>query len=312
MKGKACLQAALAVLSFSAAVMADAGPDTLEARLRGHVRRLAADIGERHVLRPAALKAAADYIRGEWRAQGYSVARQAYMAQGVESENLEVVRQGKTRPEEILVVGAHYDTVPGAPGADDNASAVAVLLELSRLFASVETARTVRLVAFVNEEPPFFFWGEMGSGVYARAARSRKDDIRLMVSLEMLGCYSDATGSQRYPPFLSFFYPDRGNFLALVSNFKSRGALRQLAAAFRARSDFPLETLASFEFVPGLSLSDHLSFWREGYPAVMATDTAFYRYSHYHAAGDTPEKLDYPRMAQVALGLYAALAALAE
>lgn len=285
--------------------------DTLEARLRDHVRHLAGDIGERHVFKPAALKAAEDYIRRALQSSGHEVHAQSYVAAGVESRNLEVTHPGRRCPAQIVLVGAHYDTVQGSPGADDNASGIAVLLELARLFADVETARTLRLVAFVNEEPPFFYWGEMGSGIHARAARARGDDIRLMISLEMLGYYSDMPGGQRYPPLLRFFYPDRPNFLALVSNFASRGQLRQLAAAFRAGSDFPLETLASFEFLPGVAWSDHLSFWREGYPAVMATDTAFYRYGHYHGAGDTPEKLDYRRMAQVAVGLFNALTLIA-
>lgn len=286
--------------------------EAIEVRLRQHVQRLAGEIGERNIFRPAALKAAADYLRREWRAQGYEVTTQAYQAGGVASENLEVARQGRDRPGEIILVGAHYDTVEGSPGADDNASGIAVLLELSRLFATAETARTVRFVAFVNEEPPFFFGDLMGSGVYARAARLRGDDIRLMVSLEMLGCYSDAPGSQSYPPLLGFFHPDRGNFLALVSNFASRKQLRQMEAAFRAGSDFPLETLTAFEFLPGVAWSDHLSFWRQRYPALMVTDTAFFRYGHYHGAGDTPEKLDYRRMALATQALFATFSRLAE
>ena len=232
---------------------------------------------------------------------------QCYQAKEVESENLEVSRPGKTRPQEIVLVGAHYDTVEGSPGADDNASGIAALLELSHLFASVETECTLRFVAFTNEEPPFFFWGRMGSAVYAETAKARGEDIRLMISLEMLGAYSDRPGSQGYPPFLKHFYPDRGNFIAMVSNRASREELRQLVAAFQAHSDFPVESLATFEFVPGVAWSDHLSFWRQGYPAMMVTDTAFYRNAAYHSAADTPERLNYPAMAQVVEGLFHAL-----
>lgn len=280
---------------------------TLADRLRGHVSHLALEIGQRNVFHPQALHAAADYIRSEWLAQGYAVNSQYYQAREVKSENLEVSRPGKTKPEEIVLVGAHYDTVEGSPGADDNASGIAALLELSHLFASVETERTLRFVAFTNEEPPFFFWGRMGSAVYAETAKARGEDIRLMISLEMLGSYSDRPGSQGYPPFLKHFYPDRGNFIAMVSNRASREELRQLVTAFQAHSDFPVESLATFEFVPGVAWSDHLSFWRQGYPAMMVTDTAFYRNAAYHSAADTPEKLNYPAMARVVEGLFHAL-----
>lgn len=282
-------------------------PLFLADRLRAHVSYLALEIGERNVFLPDALHAAADYIRREWAAQHYQVNSQYYHVMGVKSENLEVRRTGKAKPDEIIVVGAHYDTITGSPGADDNASGIAALLELSRLFADVETERTLCLVAFANEEPPFFFWGQMGSGVYAEAAKARGENIRLMLSLEMLGSYSDKPGSQGYPPLLRYFYPARGNFIAMVSNRASRKELQQLVAAFKAHSDFPVESLATFELVPGVAWSDHLSFWRKGYPAIMVTDTAFYRNAAYHSADDTPEKLNYPAMANVVEGLFKAL-----
>jgi Zn-dependent M28 family amino/carboxypeptidase len=283
----------------------------LESPLRRHVVALAADIGERHVGRPQALHAAEAYLAGELAGLGYEVARQTYVAGGVPSSNLEVTLPGGPRGSEIVLAGAHYDTVPGSPGADDNASGVAALIEIARTLRDMRCERTVKFVAFVNEEPPFFGSGEMGSGVYARAARARGDDIRAMLSLEMLGSYSDAPGSQSYPPLLRFFYPDAGNFIGFVSNLRSRRALRDVVRAFRSASDFPAESLASPALVPGVSLSDQLSFWREGYRAVMVTDTAFYRYPHYHRTTDTPEKLDYARMARVVEGLAGALRMLA-
>ncbi len=281
-------------------------------QLRTHVRVLASDIGERNVWRPAALAAAEAYIAAQWRKQGYAVSSQRYAAAGVDSANLEIAIAGASQPDEIIVVGAHYDSVHGSPGADDNASAVAALLELSRLLAGARFARTLRMIAFVNEEPPFFFWGDMGSGVYAKAARRNGDDIRAMFSLEMLGCYSDARGSQRYPPLLRHFYPDRGNFIAFVSNLRSRRLLKQAVAAFRRHSDFPVESAALPAWIPGVAWSDQLSFWREGYRAVMVTDTAFYRYPWYHTALDTPERLDYGRLAAVTNGLARAFAGLAD
>lgn len=282
-----------------------------EEALHVHIRTLAGEIGERHVLRPRALLAAADYIRAVWEAQGYRVARQEYDLDGRTWANLEVVRPGTAHPREVILVGAHYDTVPGSPGANDNGSGVAALLELARHFANRETARTIRFVAFVNEEPPFFLTGNMGSEHYARAARERGDDIRAMLCLETIGYYRDEPGSQHYPPFFSFFYPDRGDFLAFVANFRSRALMRRAVAAFHTASDFPVEHVATFGWIPGVDWSDHRSFWRAGYPAVMVTDTAPYRYPYYHGAQDTPDKVNYPALARVVAGLAAVVERLA-
>ena len=284
----------------------------LEHRLRRHVHALAGTIGERNVWRPDALHAAADYIRSAFVSAGCEVVPQSYETHHVRCENLEVTFPGHARGGEIIVAGAHYDTVPGSPGADDNASGVAGVIEIARALRPLSLSRTVKLLAFVNEEAPFFYSRQMGSWVYASAARRRGDDIRLMLSLEMLGCYSDEPGSQAYPPFLRWFYPDRGNFIAFVSNLWSRRALAAAVRAFRSSSDFPAERLASPAFVPGVSWSDQVSFWHAGYAGVMVTDTAFYRYAHYHAASDTPEKIDYARMASVVDGLAKAIGVLAD
>lgn len=276
------------------------------------MQTLAADIGERNLFRLPALRRAADFVAGEWKAQGYRVAPHIYDVGGLPTANLEIALRGRVRPHEIVLVGAHYDSVLGSPGADDNASGVAALLEMSRLLVDAKPARTVRLVAFVNEEPPFFATPRMGSEVYARAARARGDDIRLMVSLETIGYYSEAPGSQHYPPPLGLLYPDRGNFLAMVSNLKSRRALHRMVGAFRAHSDFPVEWLTAPSLLPGVGWSDQRSFWRRGYPALMVTDTAFYRYPHYHSPQDTAEQLDYEALARVTHGLAWAISMLAE
>jgi hypothetical protein len=281
-------------------------------RLQAHVQLLAGDIGERNVFHPVALKDAALYIESEWSRQGYAVRRQVYKASGVQCANLEVISNGGLRQSEILLIGAHYDSVIGSPGANDNASGVAALLEISHQFARIEPAMTVRFVAFVNEEPPFFRGGQQGSMVYAKAAHHLGDDIRLMASIETIGWYSNQPGSQRYPPLFNLFYPDCANFIGMVSDFRSRAAMRRLAQAFRAHSDFPLQTVATFRFVPGITWSDHRSFWRHGYHAMMITDTAPYRYPHYHAAGDTPDKLAYREFSQVTLGLCAAFIDIAQ
>jgi hypothetical protein len=287
------------------AIMHDAEKSTMR-RLQAHVQTLAGDIGERNMWRLGALNDAAQYIDDQWNHQGYDVRRLTYEVSGVRCANLEVTRNGDGRRREILLVGAHYDSVMGSPGANDNASGVAALLEISRGFAAINPAMTVRFVAFVNEEPPFFASDQQGSMVYAKLARERGDDIRLMASLETIGWYSDQSGSQHYPPLFNLFYPDRANFIGMVSDFRSRAVMRRLAQAFRAHSDFPLQTAATFRLIPGVSWSDHRSFWRHGYQAVMITDTAPYRYPHYHAASDTPDKLAYPELSRVTLGLVGA------
>jgi Zn-dependent M28 family amino/carboxypeptidase len=208
------------------------------------------------------------------------------------------------------VVGAHYDTVEGSPGADDNASGVAAMLEIARLLGDQQLGCTVRCAAFVNEELPFFHSHAMGSAVYARAARARGDNIKLMLSLEMVGYFSRGPRSQHYPPLLRFFYPDRGDFIGFVSNWRSRFALVKVHDAFRSQCAFPSERLASPAIVPGVSWSDQRSFWRMGYRALMVTDTAFYRNPHYHRPTDTPDKLDFDSMASVTAGLAQTLAVL--
>ena len=282
----------------------------LPAGLERHVSVLAGEIGERNVFRPDALHAAADYIERQWIAYGCTATRQEYTVCGVPCANIEVEAAGRVQPDELIVLGAHYDTVRHSPGADDNASGVAALLEIARMLQSHAPPFTVRCVAFVNEEAPFFFRGDMGSLRYARAARLRGDRIRLMLSLEMLGYYRDEPGTQKYPPLLRYFYPAQGNFIGFVSNLRSARQLRWLVDAFEASSSFPLEAASLPWWVPGVALSDHSSFWRQGYPAVMVTDTAYLRNPHYHTAQDVPTTLDFRRLSEVTLGLTASIVSL--
>ena len=193
--------------------------------LKKHVYRLALEIGERNVFHPEALHKAEEYIIENWKEQGYEVVKQEYNLQGIRSANLEVTKIGTVRSDEIILVGAHYDSVVGSPGANDNGSGVAVLLEIARQLRSVVTQRSVRFVAFANEEPPFFSTEEQGSQVYARAIHERGDNIRLMISLETMGYFRDEPNTQSYPPLFRYFYPDRGNFIAFVSNFRSGNAM---------------------------------------------------------------------------------------
>ena len=285
--------------------------DILQQNLQHHVYRLADDIGERNVQHPEALHAAEDYISNTWRQQGYIVEKQAYRENNIQCANLEVTLKGNAQAEQFLLVGAHYDSVFGSPGGNDNGSGVAALLESSRLFQSETTNMSVRFVAFVNEEPPFFFSGRQGSNIYAKAIRQRGDDVRLMLALETMGYYSSEPGSQEYPPLFKYFYPNTANFISFVTNFGSRRKMLRLAKAFHQVSDFPLEHVATFSFIPGVGWSDHLSFWRQNYKALMVTDTAFYRYPYYHSFNDTADKLDYPRLARVCEGLFNALRLLA-
>ncbi len=283
----------------------------LAARLEAHVRMLAESIGERNIYHPQALADAAVYIGQQCLEMGYKVALQSYTVEGVRSSNLEITRTGARKPAEILLIGAHYDSVIGSPGANDNGSGVAALLEMARHVATVQTDRTVRFVAFVNEEPPFYYSGQMGSQVYARAARARRHDIRFMVSLETIGYYSQRAGSQRYPPMFKHFYPDKGNFIAFVSDFRSRRVMRRFAATFGRHSQFPAESVATFSWIPGVGWSDHQSFWQSGYRAFMVTDTAFYRYRHYHLPTDTVDKVNFDAMAAVVEGLSRSIVSLA-
>lgn len=281
------------------------GQRALCVKLEGHVHVLAGDIGERNTARHANLMRAADYIEQTLVGAGYSVSRQEFRAEGRPVCNLEVELRGTSRPEEVVVVGAHYDTVYVCPGANDNGSGVAALLELARHFIGRPRPRTVRFVAFVNEEPPYFRTDEMGSLVYARRCRERGERIVGMMSLETIGYYSDEKGSQQYPTPFSWFYPSRGNFIAFVANTSSGGLVRRAVRAFRASAQFPSQGVAAPGFITGIGWSDHWSFWQAGYPAFMVTDTAPFRYPFYHTEEDAPEKLDYERLSRVVDGLIA-------
>jgi len=275
----------------------------LSDRLRRHVEMLGGEIGERHIWRPAALEAAADHVERSFQRAGYRVASQAYRAMQAEVRNLHCELRGATLPDEIVVVGAHYDSVVGCPGANDNGTGVAAVLELARALSGRPLARTVRFVAFVNEEPPFYFTGAMGSRVYARQCRAQGDRVVAMLSLETMGCYSDEPGSQAYPFPFGLLYPRTGNFIGFVGNLRSRGLVRRCVRAFRARARFPCEGVAAPGYLPGIFWSDHWSFWREGYRALMVTDTAPFRYAEYHTPNDTPERVDFERLAVVTAGL---------
>jgi Zn-dependent M28 family amino/carboxypeptidase len=271
--------------------------------LQRHIRTLAGTIGERSLWRYAALVQAAEYIAAEFMAAGYDPVRQSYEVSRLPVSNIEVSLPGTSRAAEIIVLGAHYDTVSGCPGANDNATGIAALLELARRLATRRHARTLKFVAFVNEEPPFFRTPSMGSVVYANAARARGDRIRAMLALETMGYYSDMRGSQQYPGAIGRFYPDVGNFIGFVSNVTSAPLLMKARRAFRQHTSFPLHAAAVPEAIPGVGWSDHWAFWQAGYRAMMVTDTAPFRYPWYHTAEDTPDKISAEKLADVVAGL---------
>jgi Zn-dependent M28 family amino/carboxypeptidase len=283
----------------------------LEQQLHSHVQQLAGQIGERNVFRQDRLVMAADYIRMTLARDGYQVGRQPFEVGGIGCENVEAEVRGNQRPDEIIVIGAHYDSVQGSPGANDNASGVAAMLALARAFAKTRQARTLRFVAFTNEEPPLFQTKYMGSRVYAKRSRERGEHIVLMLSLETIGYYSDAPGSQHFLFPLNLIYPSTGNFIAFVSNVENGFLVRQLVGSFRRQAQFPSEGGALWGLVPGVGWSDHWAFWKEGFPAVMVTDTALFRYPAYHSNADRPEFVQYERMARVVSGLQAVITEMA-
>lgn len=284
----------------------------LAERLRVHVETLAGQIGERNLFRYAALQKAENYIATSFKLPSLETHSHRFTVDSKEVRNIGVEIAGTDLEAEVVVVGAHYDSVRGSPGANDNATGVAALLELAHFLADRAPRRTVRIVAFVNEEPPFFTTDAMGSVRDARQAAERGENIVAMLSLETIGYYSDEPGSQRYPFPFSHFYPDTGNFIGFVGNLSSRSLVRRATESFRAHAPFPSEGLAAPGWLTGIGWSDHWSYWKAGFPAIMVTDTALFRYTQYHTAADRPEVVDYERFARVVEGLFSVVEDLAQ
>jgi hypothetical protein len=296
-------------------------PDEVALReeLRANVQKLAGEIGERNMQHYPELNAAADFIENSFSSAGLHPRRDTYEIRGQPCHNIEAEIPARSQgaavsgpPQPIILIGAHYDSVLGSPGANDNGSGVAAMLALARRFSTRYTERrltqtpykTLRFVAFVNEEPPYFLSDEMGSFIYAGRCKKRGDKIAAMISLETIGYFSDTPHSQTYPsPGLGLFYPKVGNFIGFVSNIPSRSLLRRVVAFFREHAKIPSEGAALPAFIPGVSWSDQWSFWRYGYPGIMVTDTAPFRYPYYHSSSDTPDKLDYDRFTLVVSGM---------
>ena len=276
----------------------------LAAELRRDVEQLCAR-GPRNVSIPPVLEAAARTIERAFADAGYRVTRQTYVTSldGLPVANIEAELRGAS--DEIVVIGAHYDSAGDAPGADDNASGVAALLALGRRMAKTKPARTLRFVAFVDEEPPHFQTRDMGSWQYASRCHKRGERVVAMLALESLGYYDARRGSQTYPAMLRALYPDTGDFVAFAGNVASRALLARVVRTFRTHGTMPAQSAALPPFVQEAGWSDNWSFWQFSIPAVMVTDTALYRNPNYHRTTDTPETLDYERLSRATLALAA-------
>jgi Peptidase family M28 len=275
----------------------------LKDRLKSDVETLAVKIGRRNFDSYQNLVAAKDFLSTELEQAGYKVREQKYTIEGKDFSNLEVEIPGSSRADEILVIGGHYDSAFNSPGANDNATGAAAVLALAREFVGTKPMRTLRFVEFTNEEPPYFWTKNMGSLVYAQNAKKRGDKIVGMFSLETLGYFTDKANTQKYPPPLSFLYPSQGDFIGFISDINSRELLRNTIRSFRAQAKFPSEGAALPSTIQGVGWSDHWSFWEQGYQAVMITDTAPFRYPHYHTAEDTLDKIDFEKLSRVTYGL---------
>jgi Zn-dependent M28 family amino/carboxypeptidase len=271
--------------------------------LKNDVETLAVKIGRRNFDSYQNLVAAKDFLTKELEQAGYQVREQKYTIADKTFSNLEVEIPGSSLADEILVIGGHYDSAFNSPGANDNATGAAAVLALAREFVGTKPMRTLRFVEFTNEEPPYFQTKNMGSLVYAQAAKQRDDKIVGMFSLETLGYFTDKENTQKYPPPLSSLYPDRGNFIGFISDIDSRELLRNTIRSFRAQTKFPSEGVALPSSIQGVGWSDQWSFWQQGYQALMITDTALFRYPHYHTNEDTLDKIDVEKLSRVTYGI---------
>jgi Zn-dependent M28 family amino/carboxypeptidase len=280
----------------------------LRDRLRTHVTELASNIGERNWPSYANLERARSYISKAAEEAGYHVRELAFEHRGETFHNVELTLGEIPAGTASIVIGAHYDSVQGSPGANDNASGVAAVLELARMLRDRRLPLPIRFVAFANEEPPYFNSGEgMGSIEYVRGFENPARDVRFMISVETIGYYSEEPGSQRYPVGIGAFYPEKGNFVAFIANLSSGDLLSELLERFRLVATLPSEGAALPESIPGVAFSDQRSFWDAGVPALMITDTAVFRDPHYHRGSDTAERLDYENMARLVDALATAI-----
>jgi Zn-dependent M28 family amino/carboxypeptidase len=259
-----------------------------------HIKTLTDDIGERNSVNYDALEQTHRYIKGEMERSSFNLKDLSYKYRGHEYHNIIAEKIGHEFPDEIFITGAHYDTVIHSPGADDNSSGIAALLELVRLFDNYDNKRTIRFVAFTLEEPPFYGTSNMGSRVYAKACKAKRENIIMMIALEMLAYFTNKKNSQNYPtPDMAADHPNKGNFIGIVGNADSERIVDIVSTEMKNYADIPVESIISLPHMLGASFSDHGSFWEFGYRAIMITDTAFYRNPYYHQPEDTIETLNF-------------------
>jgi Zn-dependent M28 family amino/carboxypeptidase len=317
-----CLLAGCTFLVIQLFVVPDDSrpPEVSADRLRDHVKYLSVDLYPRSADRTLHLKLTAKYVHDAFAAAGGNVSMQEFTVE--ESRYANVIARYGPMSGPVLIIGAHYDSYGDAyagakypigyseathtPGADDNASGVAGLIELARLMHDHPPSRAVELVAYTLEEPPYFRTENMGSAWHARALLADKREVQLMLCLEMIGYFSDAESSQTYPvAAMRLFYPERGNFIGLIGKFGDFAAIRRAEAIMLGATDLPVRSINAPSLIQGIDFSDHLNYWKSGIPALMITDTAFYRNTNYHGSEDTYDKLDYRRMAKVVQDVYA-------
>jgi Zn-dependent M28 family amino/carboxypeptidase len=275
----------------------------LQASLKQDLQKIADEIGLRNHSQYKSLDNTRQFIENTLTEASYKVKRQKYKVKEDLYYNLAVEKLGTEKPNEIVVVGGHYDSAFNSPGANDNGTGAAATLELARLFANQPTKRTLRFVEFVNEEPPFFTTKDMGSLVYANQSNREKENIVAMLSLETMGYFSDAKNSQKYPFPINFFYPNQGNFIGFIGNLDSGDLVRQSILSFRRHAQFPSQGASLPSWIPGVSWSDQWAFWQQGYKGIMITDTAPFRYPFYHTEKDTIDKIDFNKLTRVVSGL---------
>jgi hypothetical protein len=281
-------------------------PPVDSSKLETHVRTISEKMFPRDPGHQENLDRVAEYIRHAFASANGIVSDQPFDVKGKTYRNIIADFGPETR--EMIIVGAHYDAVEDTPGSDDNAGGIAGLLELAGLLGKTKPARRVELVAYTLEEPPYFGTKFMGSAVHAESLKRQNKSVHLMISLEMIGCFSDVPGSQEMPSSLiKPFYPNRGDFIAVVGKIGHGGIVRRVKRAMRSASNLPVYSLNAPRFLPGIDFSDHVNYWDAGYKALMITDTAFYRNARYHTIKDTPDTLDYRRMTRVIQGVYAAI-----
>jgi len=284
----------------------------LQTLLKKDIKKIAFDIGSRNSGQYEKLNDTRDFLEKTFVQEGYEVKSLEYKINGKSYYNLEVEKLGTEKPQEIVIVGGHYDSAFTSHGANDNATGAAATLELARIFATKPTKRTIRFVEFTNEEPPYFWTEDMGSLVYAKKLHQRGENIVAMLSLETMGYFSDVVNSQKYPFPIGLLYPNQGNFIGFIGNLNSRNLVRKSIASFRRYAQFPSEGAALPAWVPGIGWSDHWSFWQQGYPAIMVTDTATYRYPYYHTEQDTLDKINFEKFSKVVTGLSEVISDLAQ